>query len=259
MTIGYLVTEAESVWLGTATGRVVPGHALAVDAETGFGLVQALGALELPALALGNSDAANVGDPAIVAAGGQRQFISAQIIGKQPFAGYWEYALDEAIFTAPAHPFWGGAGLIGADGKLIGVGSLHVEQRVESGQSRDMNMIVPINLLPPILDELLRFGRRNKPARPWLGVYSAESEGEIVIGDVSERGPASQAGLRRGDVIASVGGTSVADLGEFYRAVWKCGSAGVEIPLEIQRDGRIFTMRVQSADRTTYLKKPRLQ
>src|SRR5579863_8444045 len=57
LTIGYLVTEADSVWLITNDGRAVPGHALAYDQTTGFGLVQALGRLNLPAMAIGASDA----------------------------------------------------------------------------------------------------------------------------------------------------------------------------------------------------------
>ena len=103
LTIGYLITEAESVWLITADGRAVQGHALGYDQTTGFGLVQALGRLNLPALELGNSDAVTLGAPAIVAAGGGREHaVEAKVVGKQEFAGYWEYLLDEAFFTTPA-------------------------------------------------------------------------------------------------------------------------------------------------------------
>ena len=146
-------------------------------------------------------------------------------------------SLKEAIFTAPAHPFWGGAGLIGQDGKLLGVGSLHVEQATEEGQQRDINMIVPIDLLPPILDDLLAYGRVNKAPRPWLGVYSAEGEGRVVIVDVAERGPAAAAGMRRGDVVTAVRDSSVESLGDFYRKVWSCGPAGAEIPIEVVATG----------------------
>ena len=150
LTIGYLITEAESVWLASADGRVTPGHALAVDAETGFGLVQALGELDCPAIELGRSGEAALGDPVFLAAGGGTKSLRATIVGKQEFAGYWEYLLDEAIFTSPAHPFWGGAGAIDAAGRLLGVGSLHVEQVSAQSGTRDTNMIVPIDLLPPI-------------------------------------------------------------------------------------------------------------
>ncbi len=259
LTIGYLITEAESVWLASADGRVTPGHALAVDAETGFGLVQALGRLDCPAIELGGSGEARLGDPVILAAGGGTKALRAAIVGKQEFAGYWEYLLDEAIFTAPAHSFWGGAGAIDSAGRLLGIGSLHVEQVSAHSGTRDTNMIVPIDLLPPILEDLLAYGRVNKPARPWLGIYSAEGDDEIVVAGVAESGPAEAAGLRRGDVLAGVRGAEIADLADFYRKVWSCGDAGVEVPIEIIRDGRALGLRVQSADRSRFLKRPRLQ
>ncbi len=259
LTIGYLITEAETVWLARFDGHVVPGHALAVDQESGFGLVQALDRLDCPSLAFGRSSEVRIGDPVVVAAGGGTKAVHASIVGKQEFAGYWEYFLDEAIFTAPAHPFWGGAGAIGADGRLIGVGSLHVEQMTVPGGPRDINMIVPIDLLPPILGDLLNYGRVNKPVRPWLGIYSAESDGEVVVAAVADRGPAAAAGLRRGDIVASVRGAEIADLGDFYRKIWELGDAGVEVPIEVNRDGRTIGVKIRSADRTGFLKRPRLQ
>jgi S1-C subfamily serine protease len=259
LTIGYLVTEAESVWLTAADGRVTQAHALAYDQESGFGLVQALGKLDLPALELGRSSAVEPGDPVLVAGGGTRQSVRARVVAKQEFAGYWEYLLDEAFFTAPAHPFWGGTGMIGQDGKLLGIGSLNVQQTSAKGPPRDINMMVPIDLLPPILDDLLAYGRVNKPPRPWLGLYSAESDGRILVAEVVEQGPAATAGMRRGDIISAVRDTSVADLGDFYRKVWSSGPAGTEIPIEVVRDKRALWLRVKSADRSSYLKAPRLQ
>src|SRR5258707_3701676 len=55
LTIGYLITEAEEIWITLPDERVVPGHAMAYDQTTGFGLVRALGALDLPALPIGRS------------------------------------------------------------------------------------------------------------------------------------------------------------------------------------------------------------
>src|SRR5271170_5453075 len=178
LTIGYLVTEAETVWLRGASGPPVTGHPLATDQETGFARVQALGALNLPALAFASARAVSVGDPVVMigGGGGRKQSVRARIVAKQEFSGYWEYLLDEAIFTAPAHPLWGGAGLIGQDGKLLGVGSLLVQQVTETGAAQDLNMIVPIDLLPPILNDLLTYGQVNKPPRPWVGLYSAERQ-----------------------------------------------------------------------------------
>jgi S1-C subfamily serine protease len=172
LTIGYLITEAEAIWLNFSDGRTLPGHALAYDQQTGFGLVQVLDRGERPALALGNSTKSRIGDPVVVAgAGGRSRSVAAHIVAKQEFAGYWEYLLDEAIFTAPSHPNWGGTAVIGASGDLIGIGSLQVQQASE-GRPVFFNMIVPIDLLKPIFDDLLSHGRPSSPARPWLGFYA---------------------------------------------------------------------------------------
>ncbi len=260
LTIGYLVTEAENVTLIDDDGRATAAHPIAIDQESGFALVQALGKLDLPAIALGSSAAVGVGEPVVMAGGGgaRRHACRARVVAKQEFSGYWEYQLNEALFTAPAHPLWGGAGLIGPDGRLIGVGSLHVQQNDGRGQSQDVNMSVPIDLLTPILDELLRLGRRDKLARPWLGLYSTERDGRVVVADAAETGPAAQAGLRSGDIVSSVRDASIETLADFYREVWGAGPAGTEIPIEIVRDGRSFWLRVKSGDRVAFLRKPRM-
>jgi S1-C subfamily serine protease len=257
LTIGYLITEAEEVWLTTNEGRVIPGHPLAYDQETGFGIVQALGPLGLPSLEFGDSANAKVDDP-VVLADGMGQFVEAGIVARQEFAGYWEYLLDEAIFTSPAHPTWGGAALVSPDGALLGIGSLRM-QMVQHGQSADINMVVPINLLPPILDDLVTTGRVRKPPRPWLGVYSAESNGEVVIMSLAENGPAAQAGLREGDIVSEIRDEEVEGLADFYRKLWSSGAAGTEIPMRVLRNGREAWLRIKSADRDSFLKKPRLQ
>src|SRR5262245_54849827 len=213
LTIGYLITEAEEVWLTTLDGRVIAAHPLAYDQETGFGLLQALGDLGLPALEFGNGTGAGLGDP-VVLADGIGQFVEARIVAKQEFAGYWEYLLDEAIFTTPAHPSWGGAALIDAEGKLLGIGSLRL-QMSQNGEVADINMIVPINLLPPILDDLMTRGRVNKPPRPWLGAFSAESNGDVIVMSVAEGSPADTAGLRRGDIISEIRDGEVDGLADF--------------------------------------------
>lgn len=257
LTIGYLITEADEVWLTNQDGRVVPGHALAYDQVTGFGLVQALGPLDLPALELGNSDKAKLGDSIMIADGAGR-FVRGAIVGKQEFAGYWEYLLDEALFTAPAHPSWGGAALLDADGKLLGIGSLRL-QMVRNGDVADINMVVPIGLLLPILDEMIEHGEVRRQPRPWLGVFSAESDGDVVVMSVTENGPAAKAGLQRGDVISDIRDSEVEGLADFYRKLWSTGPAGAEVPLRVVRDGRETWLRVKSADRNSFLKKPLLQ
>ena len=259
LTIGYLITEAASVWLVSAAGAATPAHVVGYDQVTGFGLVQALGRLDVPAIELGKSVDAQVGDEVIVAGeGGRAHALIAQIVSKREFAGYWEYLLDEAIFTAPPHPSWGGAALIGGDGTLCGIGSLLVQEAQEPGQPQHGNMFVPINLLPPILDDLVKYGKVDRPPRPWLGLFATEAEGALVVAGLARGAPAARADLRVGDVLLKVAGAPIADLAEMLRRIWLLGTAGTLIPLTISRDGIEFTVAVESADRNTFLKSPGL-
>lgn len=257
LTIGYLITEAEEVWLTRHDGRVVPAHPLAFDQETGFGVVQALAPLDLPAIDIGASAKTAIGDEVAVIDGAGRVG-NCYIVAKQEFAGYWEYLLDEAIFTAPAHPAWGGAALVGKDGRLLGIGSLRL-QMSKGDEVADINMMVPIDLLTPILDDLVTRGHVNKPPRPWLGAFSAESSNGVVVMNVAPGSPAAQAGLKQGDVIAEIRDGDVEGLADFYRKVWKSGPAGAEIPMRVLRDGRDAWLRIKTADRQSFLRKPQLQ
>lgn len=256
LTIGYLVTEASSVWLTLNDGTVIEGHVVGFDQETGFGIVQALGRVPVPPLRLGTSRDITIGDSVVVAgAGGRRHSIAGRVAMKQQFAGYWEYLLDEAIFTGPAHPHWGGTGLIGSQGELVGIGSLQLQQE-SGGKSEHLNMIVPIDLLKPILDDILKLGRPNRPSRPWLGVLATEVESRVAVAGIVGRGPAEAAGLQVGDLLLDVAGHDVDDLAGFFRAVWALGPAGVKVPLKVHREGRALDVTLASADRYRLLKRP---
>jgi S1-C subfamily serine protease len=258
LTIGYLITEAETIWLTTNRGVVVSGHPLAYDQATGFGLVQPLGRLDVPALPRGSAATCMFGDDVIVVGhGGREHALKAKVIAVREFAGYWEYVLDEAVFTAPAHPQWGGAALVGEDGRLLGIGSLLVEETV-AGQSIQGNMIVPIDLLGPILEDMVSMGRPARPARPWLGMYTTELRGQLVVGGLAEGGPAQRAGVRMKDMVLEVAGERVTGLADLFRRIWRLGSAGVEVPLTLARDGELLRVRLRSADRSDFLKKPLL-
>lgn len=258
LTIGYLVTEAETIWITTADGMAYQGHALAIDQETGFALVQALGRPRVPAIALGDSETVPVGTECVFAsAGGRRHAVACKLAARQPFAGYWEYLMEDALFTAPAHPSWGGAALIGEDGKLLGIGSLILQQG-EGGRRLDINMVVPVHRLVPILDEILAHGRRRENPRPWLGLYATEDEQGIGVASLAPGGPAEEAGVHAGDRIVSVGGEAVEDLAGLWRAVWQAGDAGARVKLRLSRGRAARDVVVVSSDRMRFLKAPRL-
>jgi S1-C subfamily serine protease len=259
LTIGYLVVEAEAIWITTARGGAVPGHLLAYDQATGFGLVQALGRLGVPPMAIGRAGELEPGSPVIVAgSGGLSAALSARLLDRRPFAGYWEYYLEEALFTAPAHPQWGGAAVIGPDGRLVGIGSLLIQEAGPGGQAVVGNMAVPAELLGSVQDELLRFGRSSASTRPWLGLYASDTRDGVVVTGVAPRGPAAEAGLAEGDVVLAIGGSPVGELAELWRRLWAAGAPGARVRLTLARDGKPREVGLATVDRHAFLKQPRM-
>jgi S1-C subfamily serine protease len=259
LTIGYLVTEAETIWLTDNHGRVVPGHPLAVDFATGLGLVQPLEQMKTKPLPRGSTAGLLPGDPvSILGRGGRAHALAAEVYAKREFAGYWEYLLDEALFTTPMHPEWSGAALLDERGRLCGVGSLFLQEQSGDTELRG-NMFVPIDVLAPIEEELVRYGRVQRPPRPWLGLYVGEADHRLAVQGIVKNGPAFDAGVRLGDVIVGVTGVNVAALADFYRLVWSQGEAGARVPLLLDRGGAAVEVTVRSGNREDFLRRPSLQ
>jgi S1-C subfamily serine protease len=257
LTIGYLITEATSIWLTTHDGRAIQGDPLAYDQVTGFGLVLPLGRLGCPPLQRGSAAPLSIGDRVyVIGHGGAAHSLVARLIARREFAGYWEYLLDEALYTAPPHPLWGGTALVDTAGRLIGIGSL-LTQEAGTAESFDANMFVPIDLAEPILGEMLQLGRPAQPLRPWLGLYAAEQDDHIVIAGLSRDAPAHRAGLKPGDVVLAVAGHKVDSLPAFFRAIWRLGPAGCTVPLDVRRGRDALQVEVHSASREDFLQKPR--
>jgi len=258
LTIGYLITEASTIWLTTNKGNVVGGFPLAYDQATGFGLVHPLGKLGVRAIERGSASSVRVGENVVMAGhGGTQHSLKATVFAKREFAGYWEYVLDEALFTAPAHPQWGGAALISADGKLLGIGSLLVQEKVDASTLQG-NMIVPIDTLAPVLDDMVKLGRPNRPPRPWLGLYVTEAGPRLVVAGLAPDGPAEKAGIKVGDAVLEIAGAKPAGLADLFRRVWACGAVGARVPLRLLRETTTKEVVVTSGDRNDFLKKPHL-
>jgi S1-C subfamily serine protease len=253
LTIGYLIVEAERIEVETA-GGVLQGDFVGYDGDTGFGLVRARELAELEPMALGDSSKIEVGDSLHVGGfGAAAQPV--RVISRGQFVGYWEYLLENALYTAPAYGDWGGAALI-HEGRLVGVGSILATFSLAGVGRLPCNMFVPVDLLKPILQELVRTGRSGAPARPWLGLNAEETEGHVVVTTVTPQGPAEQAGLKRGDIILAVSREPVSGVADFYRRIWSSGPAGTVIRLRVLQGDRVRELNVQSADRSQRLRQP---
>jgi S1-C subfamily serine protease len=255
LTIGYLIVEADQVDVVDEEGHTLPAQVVGYDHASGLGLVRPLVPIKASPLPLGDSSKLAETDPVlIVNDGGREHAVLAYVVSRRPFIGSWEYLVDQAIFTSPPTPNWSGAALIGKDGKLLGVGSLILRDATETDPHLPGNMFVPIDLLKPILSELIRTGHRSGPARPWLGVAADEVQGRLIVTRVSPDGPAEQAGLKAGDIILAVGDDAVRSQAEFYRKIWGRGAAGSDIPLRLLQGIDVRDIKVHSIDRVDYFR-----
>ena len=258
-TIGYVVHEAENLWIGTRD-TVVPGFVVGYDFDTGLALVKPSLPLQGPVMALGRADSLDVGDAVtVVSSGGKEQSIDARVVAKQEFAGRWEYVLDQAVFTTPQHDSWSGAALVDSHGRLCGLGSLVIQNFETRAGSCTVNMFVPIELLAPIVDEMVEHGRRLTPPRPWLGMLVHDDQHDLTVVGVYRNCPADKAGLRPGDVIVGIDDEPVVGLANMFRRVWSLGAAGVDVPLNVLRNTEKMQLKVRSGDRAGFQRKGTLQ
>ena len=253
LTIGYLVIEAESIQVTNAEGRTVPATLAGYDHASGFGLLKLAAPLAGKPMALGDAAALEERDQAIVANAMANPTL-VQVVSRRLFTGNWEYLLDSAIFTSPPVMDWSGAALIGPKGELLGIGSLIVPDAGSPGTQSPGNMFVPVDLLKPILEDLVAKGRRGGPARPWLGVNAEHFMGRLFVARVSPGGPAEHAGLKTGDLVLGVGGEPVTTLADFYRKLWARGAAGAQVPLKVLQGMEIRDVTVRSIDRVEYFR-----
>jgi serine protease Do len=260
LTIGYLVIEADAIEVTTAEGKTSPATLVGYDHATGFGLLRAALPLGVKPIDMGASGQLALREPVMVAPHGGREFVSlAYVVSKRQFTGSWEYLLDSAIFTSPPTFTWAGSALISREGKLVGIGSLLVRDSAEAGTPLPGNMFVPIDLLKPILVDLIEKGRVSGPPRPWLGMATEELQGRLFVTRVSPEAPADKAGIQRGDIIVGVGADSVTTHAELYQKLWSLGQAGAEVPLKVLQGANVKEMKVRSIDRVEYFRsKPTL-
>jgi S1-C subfamily serine protease len=256
LTIGYLILEADQVEVTDADGATVPATVLAYDHATGFGLVRPMAPLAQKPVAMGTAAPVAQLDRMIVVSGGAEQTMSvATVVSKRRFAGYWEYLIDDAIFTSPPRLDHSGAALINSNGELVGIGSLFVMDAMTPGEKLPGNMFVPVDLVKPILDEMVRTGAQAASHRPWLGVNSLEEDGRVKVMQVNEESPAADAGIVAGDIILGINGEPVDSLERFYRTLWTRGPAGVDIVLTVLHGPQTRDVIVRSMARQEFMRK----
>ena len=255
LTIGYIILEADTIEVQPGGGKSVPAALVAYDHDTGFGLLRTVQPLSVTPMELGTSSEVGEGEPVVVmTAASENAVQGARVISRAEFVGYWEYLLDSAIYAAPSHASFAGAALVGREGKLLGIGSIYTQLAVAGFGAVPCNMFVPIDLLKPILQDLIRKGRSEQPQRPWLGMHLDETIGRVIVLRISSDGPAEKVGLKTGDIVLKVGDKPVNGLADFFRKVWALGKAGVDVPLSILQGTQVRQITLKSANRLEYLR-----
>jgi S1-C subfamily serine protease len=262
LTIGYLIVEAEQVQVITRDQARVPAQVVAYDAVTGLGLLRPLFPLPgVQQVKLGSAFAAERGLPLLAMTGSApRQTTLVRLVDIRPFTGYWEYHLDAALYTAPAFGNHSGAGLFNAQGELVGIANLLLRdvRTPDDPDAEPGNLFVPVDVLLPVIDELVRTGNHPQSQRPWLGINAMELEGRIRIVRVTPDSPAQEAGLRAGDWVVAVDGEDVRTLEAFYKRLWAHGvdKGGLSVTI---RDGAAGTrvLDVPVRVRTEVMAKPK--
>jgi serine protease Do len=256
LTIGYLLLEADTVDIVTASGRRVPGSVAGYDHGTGFGLVRTALPISEPAIVMGDSDKVAEKQKVFTIGQGEAQATELYIVSRKVFAGSWEYLIEKPLFTFPPVNNWSGAPLLTEDGTLVGIGSLVVNDAAVDRKGVPGNMFIPTNLLKPILEDLRSKGRRGSDVQPWLGMSTEINRGNLMVQRVSPKGPADLAGIAAGDIVLGVGTLKVTDQADFYRKLWSAGKAGSEISVRLLQGGDVKDVKVKSIDRMDFIRKP---
>jgi serine protease Do len=179
-----------------------------------------------------------------------------QLVSKRAFSGYWEYHIDGALFTSPPMQNHSGAPLFNQKGELLGIGSLFVMDAIGQNVRLPGNMFVPVDLLKPIMSEMLQTGSSKLSKRPWLGLTSSEQGGRVQIMRVNPDSPAQTAGLQVGDVVLAVDDAKVANLEGFYKKIWDRATPEMEIKLTVLQGADLKTITLKPVDRMSTMMKP---
>lgn len=258
LTIGYLILEADTIEVTTHDDRVVPARVVGYDQATGFGLVRTVLPLRgVQPVALATTKGLALHSTVLAASGGEEGSMElTELVSARPFSGYWEYHIDNALFTSPPMHNHSGAALFNQRGELLGIGSLFVGDALGQGRAVPGNMFVPVDLLTPVLAEMQQTGSTRAGRRPWLGVSSTESGGRVQILRVNRDSPAHDAGLVPGDVVLAIDDEKVTTLEGFYKKLWARPEPESEVKLTILHGADVVQVTVRAIDRMKTMRKP---
>jgi serine protease Do len=241
LTNHHLVPGPGRVRVRFADKRELPARRVGSDPSTDLALIK-VEARGLPTVRLGDSDRLRIGDW-VCAIGNPLEFDHTVTVGVVSSKGrkIWNQSFDAYIQTdAAINPGNSGGPLVNTEGEAVGINA------AVSSEAQGIGFAVPANVARAVLAQLRDHGRVQ---RGYLGIQLheldpdlarmiglREARGALVV-DVVEDEPAARAGLRRWDVVTTVGGEPIADGDALVRMI-SALRPGAEVKLGVVRDGR---------------------
>ncbi|MBB3191075.1 DegQ family serine endoprotease [Halomonas cerina] len=254
MTNAHVVDGADEIVVRLNDRRELQAELVGVDAKTDVAVLK-VDAVNLPTLALGDSDGLKVGQwvAAIGSPFGFDYSVTAGIISAidrtLPRDAYVPFIQTDVAIN----PGNSGGPLFNLEGEVIGVNS---QILTRSGGYMGLSFAIPINVAMDVADQLRNEG---SVSRGWLGVmiqpvsrdlaesFGMDSPKGALIADLDPDGPAAQGGLEAGDIILEVNGREVAQSSTLPRLIGQV-APGNEVELTLLRDGERRELSVTLGD-----------
>ncbi|MGE0333513.1 MAG: S1C family serine protease [Ramlibacter sp.] len=227
LTNNHVVEGADEIEVILNDARRTKAKIIGTDPDTDLAILK-ISLDRLPLITLGNSDALQVGDQVLAIGNpfGVGQTVTGGIVSALGRNQLGINTFENFIQTdAAINPGNSGGALVDANGHLMGINTAIYSR---SGGSMGIGFAIPVSTAKLVMEGIVKDGI---VTRGWIGVEPGElspelaetfgvkaKEGVIITG-VLQNGPAAQAGIRPGDVIAEVGGKRVTNVSELLTAV----------------------------------------
>jgi serine protease DegQ len=221
LTNAHVVDRADEIEVALADSRRARARVVGSDPETDLAILQ-IDLPRLPAITLGQSDHARVGD-VVLAIGnpfGVGQTVTLGIISALGRSQLGINTFENFIQTdAAINPGNSGGALIDAEGNLIGINTA-IYTRTPGGASLGIGFAIPVSTARQVMEQIVRHG---SVTRGWIGVGLQDMTKEhaasfklpdtqgALISQVVTGSPADRAGVKPGDILVAVNGNGVKD------------------------------------------------
>ena len=257
LTNNHVVEGADAIEVVLQDARRTPAKVIGTDPESDLAVLK-IDLDKLPVMTLGDSDALQVGDQVLAIGNpfGVGQTVTSGIVSALGRNQLGINTFENFIQTdAAINPGNSGGALTDIHGNLMGVNTAIYSR---SGGSMGIGFAIPVSIAKQVMESIVTNGR---VVRGWIGVEPTDltpelaetfgikaGEQGVIITGVLNNGPAGQAGIRPGDVIAQIDGKPVASVSALLSGV-SALKPGQAAPFTVLRRGEKLELKVTPAQR----------